>query len=91
MLAEKLPQMTDVARQRIQPVTAQIVDRVRQTLSTSADGSLAQAALKAVKGIAVAAQAKDDGPLTAIVPSVLNIIRSQKDIGLPMSLLPILV
>ena len=85
LLGQKLPEMTDAARERIQSTTAQIVNLIQQKiLASSSSPGLTSSALKALKGIAISVQPKDETPLSGVVPLVLQIILKKGDVELPM-------
>lgn len=91
LLSERLPEVTSSARERIQNTTAQILECVQRVLLSACDSSLLRSAFDALRAIATTAKAKDETPLVAMVPTILQIVRGQSSNLSAISVLPILM
>ncbi|KLO17716.1 hypothetical protein SCHPADRAFT_845947 [Schizopora paradoxa] len=91
LLTERFPDIAPSARERIQSTTAQILDCIQHILQSLNDSSLLKSALDALQAIAITAQAKDETPLAALVPTILKLVHEQLGNASVISVLPTII
>ncbi|KAI6117492.1 hypothetical protein EV401DRAFT_2197674 [Pisolithus croceorrhizus] len=88
VLAERIPFVSESVRLEYKVAMVQIINHIREIISHQSAGSLAGAALGALKAIVSTPQAAEAVALQATLPHVIKVIREKSSVDAALAVLP---
>lgn len=91
LLAQRVPLMKAEAREEVSLAMADIIDTIKNSISSSQDDTFLNGSMKALSSIVGSAGPKEESALSAVLPVVLDIAAKRPEVSKAMISLPALM